>query len=152
MLWPRVFYCLVWPTQKKNLNSLDICVEPTLAKKDQKLIQSIDDNDLETVNASFAAGASANCPSARLNEATRKYTIPQEYDVPLYHAIKPGVEPEILKSVIAAGAVINSNVPKDQADVIEDRYFGFYTGVIGGDHEAQKSVNPNLGDDRDSID
>lgn len=112
-----------------------VCVEPTQAKKNLRLFETVESAEalpekLNQIKKAISEGAALNCPfPVQVDE--NRYAIQSHFDVPLYRATDPNIDPELFWTLVKAGARVVSQFPEqDQLGLVSERYFPFY--VIQG--------------------
>ena len=112
------------PLQAQVADPDSVCVEPTQAKKNLRLF--------ETVESAEALPEKLNQIKKAISEgAENRYAIQSHFDVPLYRATEPNIDPELFWTLVKAGARVVSQFPEqDQLGLVSERYFPFY--VIQG--------------------
>ena len=115
--------------------SRSVCVEPTQAKKNLRLFETVESAEalpekLNQIKKAISEGAALNCPfPVQVDE--NRYAIQSHFDVPLYRATDPNIDPELFWTLVKAGARVVSQFPEqDQLGLVSERYFPFY--VIQG--------------------
>ena len=123
------------PLQAQVADPDSVCAEPTQAKKNLRLFETVESAEalpekLNQIKKAISEGAALNRPfPVQVDE--NRYAIQSHFDVPLYRATDPNIDPELFWTLVKAGARVVSQFPEqDQLGLVSERYFPFY--VIQG--------------------